>query len=113
MLEVKVREFRHTDYDSYAAIHNAFDPTHPLFLERAKYENSCFGRTRHRMKRYVAESHRGEIVAVGGFDHMFFSYHPRRVALSGEVHPASQRRGIGGSLYERLRSGLRAAAAEA
>src|SRR5712691_13173204 len=76
MLEVKVREFRHTDYDSYAAIHNAFDPTHALFLERAKDEDSCFGRTRYRMKRYVAESDTGEIVAVGGFEHLFFSYHP-------------------------------------
>src|SRR5205809_7950398 len=64
MLEVKVREFRHSDYDSYATIHNALDPTHPLLLERAKYEDSCFGRTKYRMKRYVAESDKGEIIGV-------------------------------------------------
>jgi len=113
MLEVKVREFRHSDYDSYAAIHNALNPTHPLFLERAKYEDSCFERTRYRMKRYVAESDRGEMVGVGGFEHLFFSYHPHRLALSVEVHPTWQRRGIGGLLYERLESELRSAGAEA
>ena len=113
MLEVKVREFRQTDHDSYATIHNAIDPTHLLFLERAKYEDSCFGRTRYRMKRYVAESDTGEIVAVGGFEHLFFSYHPHRFALSVEVHPAWQRHGIGGLLYEHLESELRSASAEA
>jgi len=113
VLEVKVREFRHSDYDSHATIRNALDPTHPLFLERAKYEDSCFGRTRYRMKRYVAESDRGEIVGVGGFEHLFFSYHPHMFALSVELHPAWQRRGIGGLLYERLESELRSAGAEA
>ncbi len=113
MLEVKVREFRYSDYDSYATIRSAFDPTHPLFLERAKYEDSCFGRTRYRMKRYVAESDTGEIVAVGGFEHLFFSYHPHRFGLSVEVHPAWRRRGIGGLLYEQLESELHSASAEA
>src|SRR5712692_1371162 len=113
MHDVNVREFGHSDYDSYATIHNVLDPTHPLFLERTKYEDSCFGRTRYRMKRYVAESDTGEIVAVGGFEHLFFSYHPHRFALSVEVHPAWQRRGIGELLYERLESELRSAGAEA
>ncbi len=64
------------------------------------------------MKRYVAESDTGEIVAVGGFEHLFFSYHPHRFALSVEVHPAWQRRGIGGLLYEHLESEFRSASAE-
>ncbi|TLY13170.1 MAG: GNAT family N-acetyltransferase [Thaumarchaeota archaeon] len=112
ILEVKVREFRHSDYDSHATIRNALDPTTHSSL-RAKYEDSCFGRTRYRMKRYVAESDRGEIVGVGGFEHLFFSYQPHRFALSVELHPAWQRRGIGGLLYERLESELRSAGAEA
>jgi GNAT superfamily N-acetyltransferase len=65
------------------------------------------------MKRVVAETETGEAVGVGGFNHLWFSYHPRRFAVSLEVHPNWQRRGVGGMLYEHLLSELRNTGAEA
>ena len=65
------------------------------------------------MKRVVAETETGEVVGVGGFNHLWFSYHPRRFAVSLEVHPNWQRRGVGGMLYEHLLSELRNVGAEA
>lgn len=109
---MEIRGFGPPDYGPYGRIHDALFPAQPFFPERVKYEDSCFGRTRYRMKRYVAEAE-SEVAAVGGFNHLFWSYHPKRFSLSLEVHPRWQRRGIGGALYDRLISELRGIGAEA
>lgn len=113
MNALRIREFGPSDYQPYQAIHNLLFPAHPFHLERMKYEDSCFGRTRYRMKRVAAETETGEVVGVGGFNHLWFSYHPRRFALSLEVDPNWQKQGVGGLLYEYLLSELRDAGAEA
>ncbi len=107
-----IRDFRPSDYGPYGRIHDALSPAQPFFPERVKYEDSCFGRTRYAMKRYVTEAD-SEVAAVGGFNHLFWSYHPKRFSLSLEVHPRWQRRGIGGALYDHLISELRGIGAEA
>lgn len=112
MNALRIREFGPSDYQPYQAIHDSLFPAHTFHLERVKYEDSCFGRTRYKMKRVVAETETGEVVGVGEFNHLWFSYHPRRFALSLEVHPNWQRRGVGGMLYEYLLSELRNADAE-
>lgn len=109
---MRIREFGPSDYEPFRAIHDSLFPAHPFFRERVEYEDSCFGRTRYRMKRFVAESEDGRVVAVGGFNHLFFSYHPLKFALSILVHPDWHRQGVGGMLYVHLLSELRATGAE-
>jgi mycothiol synthase len=98
----RIREFRPSDYPPLERIHNALYPAQPYFRKRAEYEDSCYGRTRHKMKRFVAESPGGEVVGVAEYKHLFFQYHPRKFALDIEVPPPWQRKGIGGMLYDRL-----------
>lgn len=106
MNAVQIREFRPADYERFSVIHDSLYPAHPFFLERTKHEDSSCELTRYKRKRIVAENESGEVIAVGGFSHEFFAYHPRRLSLNIEVHREWQRRGIGGLLYERLFSEL-------
>jgi ribosomal protein S18 acetylase RimI-like enzyme len=99
---ISIREFEPSDYSALALIHDSLFPNHPLFPQRVKYEDSCYGQTRYRMKRLVAETESGMGVGFGEYKHLFFSYHPRKFALGIEVHPDWQRRGIGQLLYEQL-----------
>ncbi len=110
-MAVRVRPFIPSDYDSYVEIHSATYPEHPLDLDGAKHEDWWLGRTRFKMKRYVAEAN-GEVVAVGSFFHEVFSYNPHAFAIRVEVHPKSQHQGIGSLIYEMLISELRAIGAE-
>lgn len=113
MDHLTIRDFAFPDYEPLAEIHNALFPSHTSFLERSRYEDSCFGRTRHMMKRYVAEAETGKIVAMGEFKHLFFSYHPHKYAVSIEVHPAWQHQGVGDAMWKRLESDINALGAEA
>lgn len=110
---VRIREFAPTDYPAMAVVHNALYPDHPFIRERVEFEDSCFGRTRYVMKRFVAETSSGQIVGFGEYKHLFFSYHPRKFGLGIEVHPRYQRQGIGGLLYDRLTEELAKVGAEA
>jgi GNAT superfamily N-acetyltransferase len=102
----KIRRFTPSDYGAYAAIHNAIDPLHPLIVKASMHEDWWFGRTRFKLRRYVVEVE-GNVVAVGSFFHELFAYHPKAFSLRLEVHPKSQRQGIGSLLYEKLLSELR------
>ena len=108
----RVRDFRRSDYDSFAAIHDSLFPSHQFFLERTEHEDACFENSVYKMKRIVAENEAGEVLAVGGVNHVFFDYHPRKFSLSIEVHPRWQRNGIGNMLYENLLAQLQIMGAE-
>lgn len=99
---ITVREFEPTDYASLKLIHDSLFPDHPMFLDETKYDDSCFGRTRYRMLRFVAETDSGRVVGYGEYKHLFFAYHPQRFAMGVEVHPEWQQRGIGRVLYQRV-----------
>jgi mycothiol synthase len=101
-MTIRIREFEPSDYSSMALIHNSLFPDHPFCRERVEFEDSCYGRTRYRMKRIVAETSSGQVEGFGEYRHLFFSYHPRKFGLGIEVHPRSQRQGVGGLLYDRL-----------
>jgi GNAT superfamily N-acetyltransferase len=102
MSGVSVREFEPSDYTALAHIHDSLFPSHPFFLRRAKYEDSCYGQTRCRMGRFVAENASGMVIGLGEYKHRFFSYHPRKFAVEIEVHPDWQRHGVGRMLYRRV-----------
>ena len=109
---LKIREFKPPDYGPFSVIHDSLYPAHPFFLERKKHEDSCFERTRYKMKRIVADNESGEVIAVGEFNHLFFEYHPRKFSLNIEVDQEWQRKGIGGMVYEHLLSDLQTMGAE-
>jgi len=110
---ISVREFEPPDYGVLALIHDSLFPNHPLFRGRVQHEDSCYGKTRYRMKRLVAETESGMAVGFGEYKHLFFSYHPRKFAVEIEVHPEWQQRGIGQLLYARLMEELARVEAEA
>ena len=112
MTEFIVRDFRPSDYSSAGRTHDSIYPDHPYFRKRAEYEDSCYGRTRYRMKRLVAEGAHGEIVGFGEYKHFFFQYHLRRFGLDIEVHPHWQGKGVGTMLYDRLVEDLARAGAD-
>jgi len=97
-----IREFEPSDYPSVALIHDSLFPNHLFFRKRDEYEDSCYGRTRYRMKRLVAEVGSGGVVGFGEYKHLFFAYHRRKFAINIEVSPEWQRRGIGGTLYNQI-----------
>jgi len=101
----KIRPFESSDYAAYRSIHDEIYPMHPLNLEASKHEDWWFGRTRFKLRRYVAEVG-GNVVAVGSFFHEVFSYNPGVFCIRVEVHPRSQRQGIGRQLCEELLSEL-------
>jgi ribosomal protein S18 acetylase RimI-like enzyme len=112
MDKISIREFKTSDYGSLALIHDSHFPDHPYFSKRIEYEDSCCGRTRYQMKRFVAEITSGKIVGFGEYKHLFFKYHPRKFALNIEVMPQWRKRGIGGMLYDRIHEELAGAGGE-
>ena len=101
-MKANIREFEGSDYPSIALVHDSNFPGLPFFRKRVEYEDSCYGRTRYRMKRLVAESGSGEVVGFGEYKHLFFSYHPRKFAIDIEVRPEWQKRRVGGMLYHQI-----------
>jgi ribosomal protein S18 acetylase RimI-like enzyme len=102
MVAMRIREFEPSDYPSVALIHDSLFANHPFFRKRVEYEDSCYGRTRCRMKRFVVEAGSGGVVGFGEYKHLFFSYHPLKFAINIEVSPEWQRQGIGGMLYHQV-----------
>lgn len=112
MVRVEIREFESRDYPALARINDSLFPDHPYFLKRVEYEDSCYGRTRYRMKRFIAEVGSGQVVGFGEYKHIFFSFHPQRFALGIDVDSQWQRQGIGGMLYDRVMHELTAEGAK-
>ena len=102
MANFVLRDFRPFDYPSAARIQGSLYPAQPWFRKRIEYEDSCYGRTRYRMKRFVAETQSGEVVGFGEYKHLFFQFHPKKFAIDIEVSPKWQGKGIGEALYGRL-----------
>jgi len=109
---ITVRKFEPSDYPSQKATHDSIFPDHPMFLDEVRYEDSCYGRTRYRMKRFVAETASGQVVGFGEYKHLFFGYHPKRFALGIEVSPEWHRQGAGNILYAVLMKELAEEGAE-
>ena len=112
MGEARIREFTEEDYGSIARIHDTLLPDHPFFLKRIRYEDSCYGRTRYQIKRFIAESHSGETVGFGEYRHLFFQYHPHKFALDIEVLPEWHGKGIRAMLHDSLLEELAQVGAE-
>ena len=98
----RIREFRKSDYGPLTLIHDSLFPDNPQFPKRLAYEDSCYGRTRYKMKRFVAQTTSGKVVGFAEFRHLFWQYHPRKFALDIEVMPRWQEKGIGAMLYDRI-----------
>ena len=72
MAGVTIRKFSRSDYTALARINDSLFPEHPFHLKRLEYEDSCYGRTRYKMMRLVAETESGQVVGFGEYKHIFF-----------------------------------------
>jgi len=112
MTEFSIRGFKPSDYPSLTQVHDSLFPNRPYFPKRVEYEDSCYGRTRYQMKRFVAETTSGQVVGFGEYKHLFFQFHPRRFGIDVMVLQEWQKMGVGGVLYDKVVEELARAGAE-
>lgn len=108
MSTVRIREFEAEpeEYVALAAVDNAVYPEYPSDPDDIRYDDDHLDRTKYVLKRYLAETAGGEVVAYGTCHHMPGRFHPKRFWMSILVHPNWRRQGIGTSLYEQITDDL-------
>ncbi len=100
---LEIRDFKPDDYDAVAGILNRIYPDHRRSPSEIRYWDESFDRNKYIFKRYSAvETGNGQLVAYGDYRHMPDMFHPKKFWMGINVDPASQRRGIGTMLYERI-----------
>jgi len=100
---LEIREFKPADYDAMARIVNAIYPDRPRSPGELRYWDESVDRDKYVLKRYSAvETERGHVVGYGDYRHSADMFHPKKFWIGLNVDPASQGRGIGAMLYERI-----------
>jgi len=105
--KVKIRTFTRDNYPAIVEIHNNLQIVWP---ERPRTPEGWAeaDRNRHpkcKFQRWVAEVN-GEVVGFATYGQSIFDFHPQRFYVNVEVHPSSQRQGIGAALYAQVMNGL-------
>jgi len=108
--DVKIRPFD-GEYEQLIAIQKAVDPDHFGSEEGWRFGDANWQHDKFFRLRLVAEAPSGEIVGYGQINHMPWQFHPGKYGLGLRVHPAHQRKGVGGALFERLVEAVRERAA--
>jgi mycothiol synthase len=99
-LTIRPFRFDQADYEDLAEVRNTLFPEYPI--SAAEWRRMDERRDAKLIfKRMIAE-HEGRPVGGLIFENLIWQYHPRKFYASVWVHPAYQRRGFGGALYERL-----------
>ena len=105
----RVREFRPEDYAAITNVYNAVDPDYPSTEGEVRQEDDQWDREKYVQVRYVAaDAGTGAIAALAEYNHMPWSFDPRRFSAWIGVRPDRQGQGIGSGLYDRLFEDFRA-----
>ncbi|MEK6851987.1 MAG: GNAT family N-acetyltransferase, partial [Candidatus Thermoplasmatota archaeon] len=111
---IAIREFRPEDYAGITDVSNLVDPDYPSTETEVREEDAMWDRKKYVQVRYVtADAGTGAIVALAEYNHMPWSFDPRRFAMWIGVRPDRQGQGIGRALYMRLLEDFRARGASA
>lgn len=99
-MNVHIRPFTATDYETLAQLYTANNPDNPTSAEEMRFNDEhtdpkCY------LRRWVAERD-GMAVGVAVVAQSAGMYHPRKFFVNGSVHPEYQRQGIGSALYGHL-----------
>jgi GNAT superfamily N-acetyltransferase len=80
-------------------------------VDEARYEDDHFDK-KYFLRRWVGEDPKsGVVVAVAEMNHMPWTFHPQKFWMNVQVHPDSQRQGIGQAMYDVVCQELREKAA--
>jgi mycothiol synthase len=98
---MKIRNFNYitADYERYVALRNIILPDQPSSVEFEKRyvrdwpEDQLF-------RRVLVENAQAQTLAVADFQHLPWSYHPRKFGFMIFVHPEARRQGLGGRLFD-------------
>lgn len=101
-MAIPFRAFRDEDYHRLVEIRNCVYADYPESLEEIRHHDTTWDTQRYERLRLVAEDATGAMVGYAQINHMPSQFHPRKFSLDVLVDPASQRRGIGSALYERM-----------
>ncbi|HEV8594264.1 MAG TPA: GNAT family N-acetyltransferase [Thermoplasmata archaeon] len=111
---VAIRPFAPEDYGALTELYNLVDPEYPGTELEVREEDAQWDRDRFVQARYVAvDPETGALLGSAEYNHMPWSYDPRRFSVWIGVRPDRQGRGIGRALYEQVRTDLRARGANA
>jgi len=97
---ITIRPFTQHDYPAVAALGNAVYPDYPFSESEWRHFDTLYDGERLKMGRIVAERPDGRMLGWAQYNHWSDTYHPRKLAVEGMVHPESQGRGVGGRLYD-------------
>ena len=108
---VEIRRFEPKDYPRIVDISNLLYAPHRSTVDEARYEDDHFDK-KYFLRRWVGEDPKsGEVVAVAEMNHMPWTFHPQKFWMNVQVHPDSQRQGIGQAMYDVVCQELREKAA--
>lgn len=99
-----VRDFRDSDYDAIAAIHNAVAPESPISAEFLRHIAESFSSKARPYRLVVGDRPSGDAVGTSSLFQMPFENDPARPWFNLEVLPSHQRDGVGSYLYDALLS---------
>lgn len=106
--DIVIRPQHGDDYEAMARIHRAILPDVPITAADIRDREAEIDPARYVFVKLIAEDRAsGEVVAVGNYHQLPWSFHPDRYRTRLNVHPAWQGRGIGRALMERMLADLR------
>jgi len=100
-LSLEMREFDPIDYPRLLEIYNANYPDYARSIVEWRSRDEMVDRSKYYLQRYSFLERRA-IVGFGEVSHVTDMFHPYKFWINILVDPASQGRGIGSSVYERL-----------
>ena len=105
---VEIRDFEPKDYPQMIEISNLLYAPHRWTVDEARYEDEHFDK-KYFHRRWVGEDpETARVVAIAEVHHMPWTFHPQKFWMDVQVHPGSQRQGIGQAMYDAMSEELRA-----
>ncbi|HEU5318921.1 MAG TPA: GNAT family N-acetyltransferase [Chloroflexota bacterium] len=99
---VTLRPFREGDYERLLEIRNVILPDYKASVAEFRHWDASWEADKYFKLRLAAENDEGRVVGFGQTNHMPHQFHADKYEINVQVDPASQRRGYGRALFERL-----------